>query len=133
MDQEKLVEATSTRVVATVSAAVCIAFVIASQQLGASTWLIAAAILSGLVAALGLIFSFKSIYTAWMRFAAVLQSLITTILFGACYLLIVPIFTIFTRITDPLGLRPTKPDDNTYWIKRHNVDANNPSSYQRMG
>ena len=84
----------------------------------------------GLLAVFGLILSFRSSYQLWMRMAERLQSVVTTLLFGACYLLVVPIFAAFVRMSDPLQLRPRKGASSWVAMRREAHDAR---SYQRMG
>lgn len=86
----------------------------------------------GVAAAIGCIFSFRRIYDAWMHFAELLSAVMSTLLFGACYLMIVPFFAAFVRVGDPLKLSRKHDARETYWIHRSQDDAD-PTSYQRMG
>jgi drug/metabolite transporter (DMT)-like permease len=88
------------------------------------------AAVTGLLAFLGLIMSFRSSYQAWMRMAERLQTVVTTILFGACYLLVVPLFAAFVRMSDPLRLR--RPKNESSWVGTRQ-EARDARSYQRMG
>ena len=89
-------------------------------------------VIFGLLALLGCIHSFHGVYRAWMNFAALLQKGISTILFGACYLFMVPFIVVFVRISDPLKLKASASKQDTFWIQRH-ADEKNVASYQRMG
>lgn len=75
-----------------------------------------AIVVLGFLTALALIHATRRGFAAWMKGAAVLQRIVTTILFGACYILVVPLFALLARLKDPLGLR-TRSED-TYWIPR---------------
>ena len=88
----------------------------------------------GLTAAtiLGLILSIRPVYTIWMKFARILNTIATTLLFGAVYLLAVPWIVVFVRISDPLKLRRRAARAETYWISRRRED-DSPESFQRMG
>jgi hypothetical protein len=88
-------------------------------------WLILA------MALLASILAFRSVYAGWMRFAKLLNVVVTTALFGLIYLLIVPPFAIVARWLDPLRLgRKRSPD--TYWIERSEPSIS-PESLERMG
>lgn len=89
-----------------------------------------AAVLSGLLAWIGLVHSFSPLFRGWMRFAERLQAVAVTILFGTCYLLVVPLFTLFVRARDPLRLgKKTRQD--TSWVPRtQSIDL---QSMERMG
>jgi drug/metabolite transporter (DMT)-like permease len=88
------------------------------------------AVIAGILAVLGGLLSFHASYVLWMRFAARLQTVVTTILFGACYLLLIPVFAVFVRMGDPLRLRMSADDSTWVPIER---DADDVQSYQRMG
>lgn len=84
----------------------------------------------GLLAFVGLVHSARSVFTKWMAFARFLHSITVPALFGACYLLVVPIFVLLNWRRDPLGLRPRS--QSTFWTDRHRgtLDKN---SLSRMG
>lgn len=69
-------------------------------------------------------------YAAWMKFAAVMQQVVTTILFGLVYIVIVPLFSIVARILDPLFLRKGRRE--SYWIQRRKVELDR-EYFRRMG
>lgn len=88
-------------------------------------------IVVGLLALIALIHCFRRLYAQWMRFAAVLHKVALTVLFGACYLLVVPVFHLIVRLLDPLRLR-RKPEADTFWVERRRPDVD-PVSLRRMG
>ena len=101
------------------------AFVAAGQQwLGPPEWIRFAGLILGLLAAMAGIHSFRSAYAVWMRFAGVLNRVMTTLLFGLVYLIIVPPFSAVLRRLDPLRVRKGKASQ-TLWVKRSSgsVDA----------
>jgi hypothetical protein len=67
-------------------------------------------------------YSLRKIYRLWMRFAELLHSIAVAVLFGGCYLLIVPVFFLISRPFDPLRLRG-RADAKSYWIKRRRGDV----------
>jgi hypothetical protein len=121
MDFERLIGSPSVRIGSVLLAALCAA------SIGVHTFV---AVLAGVLAALGFILSFRPVYDAWMRLAPRIQTVVTTLLFGTCYLVIVPIFAVFVRMSDPLRLRPR--DGESSWIAERR-DASDVRSYQRMG
>ncbi|MGE3345715.1 MAG: hypothetical protein AB7L71_20010 [Vicinamibacterales bacterium] len=50
----------------------------------------------------------------WMRFADHLHIVMTTVLFGAVYLLVVPVFALVARLTDAGGWRPRGTPPSTW-------------------
>ncbi len=80
---------------------------------------------------MGIIFSFRPLYTRWMKFADALQVVVMTILFGGCYLIVVPFFVLIVKASDPLGLRGRPEDGDSYWVDRHK-DESDIESYRRM-
>ncbi len=104
----------------------------AHQRTGAAdsrplAWL---TVVLSVLAFMGFVHSARSVFTKWMAFARFLHSLAVPTLFGACYLLVVPIFVLFNWRRDPLGLRPRS--QSTFWTDRRcgTVDKN---SLSRMG
>lgn len=105
---------------------------VAQQRGGAASsdplvWL---TVVLGFLAFVGFVHSARSIFTKWMALAQLLHSIAVPTLFGACYLLIVPIFVLVSWRRDPLGLR--QGSQTTFWTHRHcgTVDKN---SLARMG
>jgi hypothetical protein len=87
-----------------------------------------AALGAWLLTFLGVVHWSGRILAAWMRFAEALHRVAVRVLFGACYLLIVPFFVPVVRIRDPLGLRGRR---TTAWVaKRGEMDL---PSMERMG
>ena len=86
---------------------------------------------SGLLALVGVIYSFHPVYSLWMRMAKGLNTIVVTVLFGACYLIIVPVFFLVVFRSDPLRLR-RRFDPKTFWIPRHR-DPIDSTAFRRMG
>lgn len=94
---------------------------------GMLSWL---AVGSGLLAFIGLIHSFASVYAVWLGFAERAHTVVISVLFGACYLLVVPVFRLITLASDPLRLRK-RSHAKTFWISRQ--EDPDPASLERMG
>lgn len=86
---------------------------------------------SGVLAFIGLIYSFKVIYALWMRFAAILHAVIVTLLFAICYLVVVPVFFLIAWPFDPLRLR-NRSEPDTFWVRKRSTPCDL-SSLERMG
>lgn len=130
MNTERLIGSTAMRVLTVVFAAVCAALLLARGRFpDASGLLLVVAIASGILACLAFIHSFRAVYTAWMRFAKALHNVVIAVLFGACYLAVVPFFFLIAWPSDPLRLRK-QPESGTFWVRRREFD---PSSLDRMG
>ena len=84
----------------------------------------------GFAAFIGLIHSFRAIYSGWLAFAGVLHVIAVNAIFGACYLLVVPLFRLIVLPFDPLRLRK-RADATSFWVEREEDPG--PDSYQRMG
>ena len=123
MDFARVVGSPGIRIVSVLLAVLCVA------EIGVQPYVAAGA---GLLAALGLILSFRSSYDGWMRVASRIQTVVSALIFGACYLLLVPLFAVFVRIADPLGLRLREREGESSWVVKGS-DANDARSYQRMG
>jgi hypothetical protein len=93
-------------------------------------WLPVVTVATGVVAFIGLIHSFRMLYDLWMRAVTTLHTGMVTLLFGACYLLVVPVFFLMVWPFDVLRLR--KSDPKTFWIRRRRSECNL-ASLQRMG
>ena len=131
MDPSQLVGSAAIRGATLLFAAVCAAAVsMSGSSPGAQRLLTWLAIGSGLFAAIGFLHSFQSTYSAWLRFAERLQTVVISILFGACYLLVVPLFRLFTQISDPLRLR-RRMRAETFWVLR--PEDSDLDSLERMG
>jgi hypothetical protein len=98
---------------------------------GMAGTMLAVTIIFGFLAFVGFTHCFKSVYTWWMKFANLLHKLVTAILFGACYLFLVPLFYPAIWILDPLGLRKNRGSES-FWVRRRNrrLDL---ASLRRMG
>lgn len=87
-------------------------------------------IVSAIVTFMALVHTAKPVYDAWMRFAETLHGIVVTVLFGAIYLLIVPVFAALVWPFDLLRLR--KRDADTFWIAKRSVGAEL-KQFERMG
>lgn len=74
---------------------------------------------------------YRRAISALTRFAEVLNTVIVTVLFAACYLLIVPIFYLLLRWSDPLRLRGDDTSDS-FWIDKTETPLDR-DSLERMG
>ncbi len=126
MDPARFVGSTPIRSATLLFAGICLATALLGRG-SSSAWL---AIGSGFLAFIGLIHSFQSLYAAWLRFAVIAQLVVIGTLFGACYLLVVPVFRLVTLASDPLHLRGRSRRE-TFWIPRQ--DDPDPASLERMG
>jgi carbamoyltransferase len=70
-------------------------------------------------------------YAGWMAVALVIQKVVTTVLFTAIYLAIVPWFALVALAKNSMGLRP-RPQASTFWVPRRQV-AHNASFFERLG
>jgi hypothetical protein len=121
------------RTTAAAAAALCLAAIAGKLSVGEVSALARAlgplAFVSALVAVVCLPLCSRRVYPVWMRFAARLNTVVVTGIFGACYLLIVPLFWLLRWRADPLRLR-SDPRVKTYWVQRPKRDA---QSFERMG
>lgn len=135
MNLDKWIASPVARIAAAASAALS-AGAFAAANAGATgglkTFLTLLGVAFALLTVLGFIISFHGTYWRWMKFAAALQKVMVTILFGVCYLLIVPLFSILLRNADPLKLR-TSPDRTGSLWRARKPDETDPDSYLRMG
>lgn len=77
----------------------------------------------------GVIHSSASVFKRWMRFAEGLQTVVVTTIFGVCYLVVVPVFSVIVWFRDPLRLK--RRSQQTAWVTRR--DDSDPLSLERMG
>src|SRR6516225_692967 len=80
-------------------------------------WVVTAAIVCPVLALIFAIHSSHGVFTVWMRFAKVLNLIVTTVLFGVVYLVVVPPFALVMRMLDPLRLRRLS-DSESLWHER---------------
>jgi hypothetical protein len=85
---------------------------------------------SGFVGLIGFIHCFRAIYDRWLTFTHALHKVVTTVLFGACYLLVVPLFWLITLPFDLLRVR-RRDAVESFWIAKQ--DKPDKSSFGRMG
>jgi hypothetical protein len=93
--------------------------------------LLIVAVVAGILAFIGVIHSIRTVYTAWLNLAMTLNTVMITILFGACYLLVVPVFFAIRWPSDPLGVRK-RSEVETFWIRRRRSRCDL-ASLQRLG
>ena len=65
-------------------------------------WIRISAIICALLAGITGIYCSRAVFGWWMRFAKVLNGVATTIVFGLCYLVLVPFFVPLIWVLDPL-------------------------------
>lgn len=131
MDPARLIGSASIRCATLLFAGVCAAAVwLMRGSPGAAGMLLWLAIGSGALAFIGLIHSFSRLYAAWLGFAEIAQMVVISILFGSCYLLVVPVFRLVTLTSDPLRLR-NRSRAETFWVPR--LEDSDPASLERMG
>lgn len=134
MNPDRLVASPGVRFATVVSIGLCVtgavlyAFDLTST---ASGMLLVLAVGSGILALVGMIHSFRVVYTRWMRFAQVLHTAVVTLLFGACYLFVVPVFFLMVWPFDLLRLRK-RSSQHTFWHRRRSVKVD-ADSLTRMG
>lgn len=58
----------------------------------------------------------KTVFDRWMSFAGRMNVFGTALLFGVCYLVVVPVFWAICRVLDPLRL--SRKERTSYWIPR---------------
>lgn len=89
------------------------------------------AVVAGILAFIGVIHCVRTVYTAWLKLAMTLHTVIVTILFGFCYLFVVPVFFVIRWPSDPLRVRK-RSEVETFWIRRRRSRCDL-ASFQRMG
>jgi H+/Cl- antiporter ClcA len=94
-------------------------------------WIRISAIVCALLAGIAGIYSCRAVFSWWMRFAKVLNGVVTTVVFGLCYLVLVPFFVPLIWALDPLGLRGgSKPA--SFWHQRRSTPVD-VDTLRRMG
>ena len=134
MNSDRLVGSTGIRLATLVFSLLCVTAVVLYERdffSELSEVLLILAIGSGVLAFIGLTHSFRVVYSLWMKFAETLHTVTITLLFGACYLVVVPVFFLMVWPFDPLRLR-NRSEPDTFWIQRRNPRCD-PPSLQRMG
>ncbi len=87
-----------------------------------------AVVILAILAWMSVVHASAALFALWMRFADTLHTIAVTVLFGACYLIVVPVFRLALWFRDPLSLRRAH---QTSWVSRtRTVDA---GSLERMG
>ncbi len=81
------------------------------------------AVICAVVTFLGGIYCARRGFALWMRFAKIVNRVMTTLVFGLCYLVLVPMFVPFVWIVDPLRLRRGSNCDS-FWHERHRPPVN---------
>lgn len=83
----------------------------------------------GLFSLFGIILSSRKLFKAWTEFGNLIQKVVTSLLFGAVYLIIIPIFRIPSWIGQIVQREKT---ENTFWIKR-SVQKIDRDFFKRLG
>ncbi len=134
MDVDRLIGSTGIHVATLAVSLLSMTVVVFREQTvlsGARDALFFLPIAGGVLAFIGLIHSFRSLYSWWLRFAAHLQRLVVTLLFGSCYVVIVPWFFLMAHSIGLLRLR-NRSEPKSFWIPRRHVDCD-ARSLARMG
>ena len=134
MTIDKLIGSTGVRITAMVFSVLCVMGVVLSRYrfFGETrSSALTLAIISGILAVVAAIYCFRPVFSLWMRLAKVLNVLVTTLLFGACYIMVVPFFFLVIRLLDPLCMRK-QPEPKTFWLERRSTGIDI-TSMQRMG
>ena len=88
-------------------------------------------IVLGAITFIGLIHSFRALYSRWLAFAGFLQGIVVAVLFGGSYLLIVPWFALVAHLVNRRrsrgGLGP-----GSLWVPKSHT-AYDESYFERMG
>jgi hypothetical protein len=74
------------------------------------------------LAFIGLIHCFRVLYSRWLTFAGFLQQLVVALLFGSCYIFIVPCFYLIMRVIDLRRAR-SRSALKSFWILRRRVEC----------
>ena len=134
MNVERLIGSTGVRAATlAVLSLVVTAVVLEGQVVSSSAQdaLFVFSIVGGFIAFILLIHCFRALYSWWMRLAVRLQKVVVVVLFGACYLFIVPWFFLIARALDArrhLG----HSDPASFWIPRRGGEIN-ARYFARMG
>jgi hypothetical protein len=133
MSTEKLIGARVTRIttVALGILAVLGLTISWSGSGGGLSWVRTLAIVCAVLALLGGIHCTRAGYNLWMRFAKILSGVMTTIVFGLCYLLLVPLFVPIVWLLDPLRLRRGT-ESQSFWHHRQSAPVDE-EMLRRMG
>jgi hypothetical protein len=77
------------------------------------------------------IYCSRAAFAWWMRFSKVLNAVMTTVVFGLCYLVLVPFFVPLIWALDPLRLRRGS-NPPSFWHERPGTPVT-VDSLRRMG
>lgn len=102
-----------------------------AEPAGPVPWLKAVGIGCALLALLGGIHCSRRGYALWMRLAKILSEVMSTLVFGVCYFVLVPLFVPVIWMLDPLRLRRNA-ETSTFWHQRPTTPAN-ADQLRRMG
>ena len=134
MDVDRLIGSTGIRTATLAVLLLSVTALVFREQTalsGAREALFFVAIGGGVLAFIGLIHSFRSLYSWWMSLTGLLQNLVVILLFGGCYVLIVPWFFLMTRANTLLRW-PSRSEPKSFWIPRRRADCD-ARSLARMG
>lgn len=129
MDIDRLIGSPGVRLT-TIGAALLLTTAVVLRQFSVAPWRGSTSYLVlcivGVIAFIGLVHSFRRLYNWWLAFAEFLQSVMIVVLFGGCYLLIVPWFYLIMLLRSR-GYRA-----NSFWIPRRRIECDE-SYFTRMG
>ena len=132
MSPERLIGAGGVRIFTLIAGLAFISSLVLLSSKGSEGWgggiLV---VVLGFLTLIGFVHWNERLYARWMKFAEGLHSVVITVLFGICYLFVVPVFFLIVWPFDLLGLRP-RSAPNSSWIKRKHPRAE-PDSFRRMG
>jgi hypothetical protein len=108
--------------IATVVSALLVATAIVLRAYAIAPWtestlFLILSVVVGVIAFIGLIHSFRALYYRWLAFAGFLQRVVVTLLFGGCYLLVVPWFALVLRVID-LRRSRGRLEPRSVWVPR---------------
>ena len=134
MDVDRIIGSTGIRVATLTISLLLVTAVVLREHMdpsGARHAVFLLVIGAGVLAFVGLIHSFRALYSQWLRFAGFLNRLVVALIFGGCYLLIVPWFFLMARAISLLRSR-SRFEPESFWIPRRRVDCD-ARSLARMG
>ena len=125
----KIVGSTPVRIAAVGAVGLCFLFATGLIPCGGAVRL--AAFACGVFAFIGIIFSFVSLFKAWMRFGQTLNKCVSIFLFSLVYIFFVPFFFILYRFIFD-SRRRGRLNIETFWCEKHNKPLDL-DFFKRMG
>ena len=133
MNVERWVGSTAIRLVTGALALACLGGIALHREQvfpGAGGWVLGVSIAVGVLALMAAVHCSRGVYARWLAFSERLHTGVVTALFGACYLVLVPVFRVIGLARDPLHLHG-RDKTASFWIPRR--QDSDPSSLERMG